>query len=110
MGRTWRIAFGPTVKTECGGRIEETVIQDANVKRPRKMSEHRANASGIGDVARQGPEVVDGLLQFAGDACGGRACQHVTGSVALEIGQHIIEPAETSPPRKLRRAKSSKIA
>ena len=72
-GHSRRIAFGLAVKAECGGRIEEAVIQDTDVKRPRKMSEHRADADGIGDVARQGPEVVDGLLQCAGDACGGRA-------------------------------------
>jgi hypothetical protein len=41
--------------------IEKAIIQDADVKRPRKMSQHRAGADGIGDVAGQGPEVIDDL-------------------------------------------------
>jgi hypothetical protein len=59
MGHSRRIAFGLAVKAECSGRIEKAVIQDADVKRPRKMSQHRADADGIGDVAGQGPEVID---------------------------------------------------
>jgi hypothetical protein len=47
-----RRGLGLTVEAECGRWVKEAVIYYTNEERLGDVGEHRANAGGIGDVAR----------------------------------------------------------
>jgi hypothetical protein len=68
LGDNRRAALGFAIEAKRRRRIEEAIIQDADIERAGDVSEHGADASRIGNVAGQRIELVDGLLQALGIA------------------------------------------
>jgi hypothetical protein len=57
-----------TLEAERGRWIEEAIAHHPDEERFGDVGEHRADACGVGDVAGQRGELIDGVLQFAGVA------------------------------------------